>query len=217
MSTEADSGWRELDDDRIAELVGLFTNGDSGATTLAIPSLLAGPDGAPTLSRIDGRARLNNGKWAIAALKVLQKEAAEAPPAAGGFAPPPHGAGGPAPPPDGAGGPAPPERLAGSLLLALTTQWFGSTSCATTHGKRRNGGGLQRAPTRLGPEQVRPDVAGDEGRPPPPPDHRTRNLRVTQVPIPKAWIIRRTRAPNKKKCRCNHHNRIVMLLVVART
>ena len=40
LSVAEDSGWRELDAERVAEMADLFRAGDYGATTLAPPSVL---------------------------------------------------------------------------------------------------------------------------------------------------------------------------------
>ena len=144
LSIAEDSGWRELDSERVAELADLFRAGDYGATTLAAPSVLFGENQQYLQSQVDGRIRLNNGLSTIAALKLLEKEykAALAETAAGGTAPhsaggtaplpaggtDPHPAGGTAPDPAGgtaplpAGGAAPlepPEWARGRLLEAL--------------------------------------------------------------------------------------------------
>ena len=74
ISVAEDSGWRVLDEDRVSELLDVFKHGDFGATTLAMPSILCDDDSKPILSREDGRARLNNGKSTVAALKKLREE-----------------------------------------------------------------------------------------------------------------------------------------------
>ena len=74
FSIAADSGWRDLDEDRIDELVSIFKNGDFGATTLAMPTVLCDDEGKALLSREDGRARINNGKSTVAALQKLRAE-----------------------------------------------------------------------------------------------------------------------------------------------
>jgi hypothetical protein len=84
LSVGTDSGWREYDADRIEELVTAFKAGDYGATTLAIPSVLATPGHDLQTSREDGRYRLNNGKSTVAALKMLLAEVETA----GGLTPP---------------------------------------------------------------------------------------------------------------------------------
>ncbi len=74
LSISEDSGWRPLDPERVAELVAVFKDGDFGATTLAIPSVLADSEKLIKSSREDGRFRLNNGKSSVAALKQLAAE-----------------------------------------------------------------------------------------------------------------------------------------------
>ncbi len=76
ISDADDSGWRERDATRIAELCEVFKSGDFGNTTLGIPSVLADADEQHGLkkSREDGRYRLNNGKSTVIALKMLMEE-----------------------------------------------------------------------------------------------------------------------------------------------
>lgn len=69
ISIDQDSGWRDLDSERVSELKDAFKNGDSGLGILAIPSLLE-----DKISAIDGRRCLNNGKATVAALKALMDE-----------------------------------------------------------------------------------------------------------------------------------------------
>ena len=89
-----DSGWRDLDLERVAELRALFEAGEYGATTLAIPSILTDADGRPQVSKHDGRYRLNIGKSTIAALQALQTAMQD------GGTPPPSGS---EPSPEGRG------------------------------------------------------------------------------------------------------------------
>ena len=72
LSVAEDSGWRDLDTERVAELADLFRAGDYGATTLAAPSVFFGENGKYLQSKEDGRIRLNNGLSTIAALKLLE-------------------------------------------------------------------------------------------------------------------------------------------------
>ncbi len=138
LSVEEDSGWREWDEERVSQLADAFMTGDFGATTLAIPSVLADSERVLRTSQVDGRTRLNNGKSTVGALKRLaaewQKTSKPAdgglnPPAAGGGLTPPAADGGLTPPATGleqealegwpptmVGGLTPPSWAQGKLL-----------------------------------------------------------------------------------------------------
>ena len=83
LSCAFDSGWRELDEQRVAELTQAFKQGDFGQTTLSAPTALGGrkkdsEEMKLLESSVDGKYRLNNGKSTIAALQQLKKERAAA-------------------------------------------------------------------------------------------------------------------------------------------
>ena len=73
ISCAADSGWRELDPDRVAELEAVVFEGNFGNTSLAAPSLIAENDKI-RISREDGRLQLYNGKHWIQCLKNVQEQ-----------------------------------------------------------------------------------------------------------------------------------------------
>lgn len=77
ISIAEDSGWRELDAERVTELVDSFRKGEYGHGILTIPSVLSFQD-VLKKSSTDGRLLLNNGKSTVAALKKLYAEWAAA-------------------------------------------------------------------------------------------------------------------------------------------
>ena len=78
VSIEQDSGWRDLDDKRVKELLANFLDGDYGANILRKPTLLweGGAQGALKLSG-SGYYQLSDGKSTFAALKLAQARYAE--------------------------------------------------------------------------------------------------------------------------------------------
>ncbi len=74
ISIAEDSGWRELDEERIQELTVAFKNGEFGQTTLGCASVTADQQDKLKTSRHDGRYRLSNGKSTVAALQALAAE-----------------------------------------------------------------------------------------------------------------------------------------------
>ena len=73
ISVQEDSGWRELDPERVSELQSSFEGGEYGIGILTIPSMLC-VDGKVKESTFDGRGCLNNGKSTVAVLKQLERE-----------------------------------------------------------------------------------------------------------------------------------------------
>ena len=66
----ADSGWREVDGERVAELEAMILDGNWGATALAGPTLMSEGDAVMTSSE-DGGLILFNGKHIICALHLV--------------------------------------------------------------------------------------------------------------------------------------------------
>ena len=71
VSTDKDSGWRDIDPRRVQELVTSFRQGDYGINILRKPSILY-ENNAPALAG-DGCYKLSDGKATFAALKVLKE------------------------------------------------------------------------------------------------------------------------------------------------
>ena len=72
ISIADDSGWRPIDDTRVAELKNAFLRGEYGQNLLRKPSVLLS-NNVPVMSR-DGLRRLADGKHTVAALQELQAQ-----------------------------------------------------------------------------------------------------------------------------------------------
>jgi hypothetical protein len=77
VSLGTDSGWRDLDSERVDELVAMIVEGSWGATSLAGPSLIAA-SGTKLTSCEDGKYIIFNGKHVVKALMVARERAAGA-------------------------------------------------------------------------------------------------------------------------------------------
>ena len=72
LSIAEDSGWRQLDEERVKELEAAFLEGGYGSTTLAGPSIVY--DQGNPLVASDGGSVIYNGKHCIAALKRVREK-----------------------------------------------------------------------------------------------------------------------------------------------
>ncbi len=72
ISVAVDSGWRDVDEERVTELENIILDGSYGSTSLAAPTLIA-ENGRVLVSTVDGGLCLNNGKQMIAALRRVEK------------------------------------------------------------------------------------------------------------------------------------------------
>ena len=73
VSLAEDSGWRDLDEDRVRELVSNFKDGAYLLVIMQSPAVLC-VDDKPAVSSVDGKLVLCNGKSTIAALAQLASE-----------------------------------------------------------------------------------------------------------------------------------------------
>lgn len=73
LSIADDSGWRQLDEERVNELEAAFFEGGFGQTALAGPSVVH-VQGQPLFSAHDGGAVLFNGKHCVAALMRVREK-----------------------------------------------------------------------------------------------------------------------------------------------
>ena len=71
LSVAEDSGWREIDSERVIELTNTILEGGWGATSLKGPSLIADDSGRLLNSTTDGRIILFDGKHLVQALQNL--------------------------------------------------------------------------------------------------------------------------------------------------
>ena len=70
VSVEASSGWREVDERRVQQLVDCFLDGDYGVNILRKPSILQEDDRLKLAG--DGLVALCDGKHTFAALRIVQ-------------------------------------------------------------------------------------------------------------------------------------------------
>jgi hypothetical protein len=79
ISSSNGSGWQDLEESRITELIASFKGGQYGGMgVLTIPSVRLNQNKTPMLSAIDGQILLNNGKSTVALLKHMMEELANA-------------------------------------------------------------------------------------------------------------------------------------------